>query len=197
MRKILIIAVALTLALSAVAFAGANPSGKVACHVRAHNAKAGCTVTIATCVDIVTTEPGYSVDAFPIFFDLVEYVGCAYGLCWPSWTYSAAWNNCADLVIGSIAWPGDGAAHTWTTCMPGPVMVPSFVWLYADGPGMICPCPHPDPLIGEIQILDCAEGIDNPIGVFCAGVYGAIGDDPCWPTGTDPSTWSEIKGMFE
>jgi hypothetical protein len=195
MKRVLVIAVALTLALSAVAFAGANVDGKVAVHVRAHNAKAGCTVTITSCIDIVTTEPGYSVDAFPIYFDLVEYVGCAYGLCWPTWTYSAAWNNCSDLVIGSVNWPGDGAAHTWVACMPGPVMVPSYIWLYADGPGMICPCPHPE--IGEIQILDCAEGIDWPICVFCAGVYGAVGDDPCDPTGTEVSSWGEIKSMFE
>jgi hypothetical protein len=196
MKKGFVIAVALILALTALAFAGANPDGKIAVHVRPHNAKAGCTVNITSCVDIVTTEPGYSVDAIPVYFDLVEYVGCAYGLTWPAWTYSAGWNNCSDLVIGSIAWPGEGAAHTWTACQTG-VMVPSWLWLYADGPGMICPVPHPDPGIGEIQILDCAEGIDLPRCVFCAGVYGAIGDDPCEPTGTEVSTWGEIKGMFE
>jgi hypothetical protein len=194
MKKVLVIAVALTLALSAMAFAGANVDAKVAVHVRAHNAKAGCTVAITGCMDIVTTEPGYSVDAFPVFFDLVEFLGCEYGLCWPTWTYSAAFSNCADLVIGSILWPGDGASHTWTSCQVG-VAVPSFVWLYADGPGMICPCPHP--ISGVISVLDCAEGLDDPMCIFCAGVYGAFGDDPCDPTGTEPSTWGEIKGLFE
>jgi hypothetical protein len=194
MKKILVIAVALTLALSALALAGNNPDAKVAVHVRPHNAKAGCTVNIFTCVDIVTTEPGYSIDAFPVFFDLVEYLGCEYGLCWPEWTYSAAWNNCADLVIGSIIWPGDGASHTWLACQYG-VAVPSFVWLYADAPGYICPCPHP--ISGIINVLDCAEGLDDPMCIFCAGVYGYIGDDPCWPTGTEPSSWGEIKGLFE
>jgi hypothetical protein len=194
MKKVLVIAVALTLALSAMAFAGANVDAKVAVHVRAHNAKAGCTVAITGCMDIVTTEPGFSVDAFPVFFDLVEFLGCEYGLCWPTWTYSAAFTNCADLVIGSILWPGDGASHTWTSCQVG-VAVPSFVWLYADGPGMICPCPHP--ISGVISVLDCAEGLDDPMCIFCAGVYGAFGDDPCDPTGTEPSTWGEIKGLFE
>ena len=193
--RVLVIALALTLALSALAFAGNNPDAKVAVHVRVHNAKLGCNVTIDGCGDIVTTQPGYDVDAFPVFFDLVEYLGCEYGLCWPAWTYSAAFTNCADLIIGSIAWPGEGASHTWLGCQPGPVMVPSFVWLYADAPGMICVCPHP--ISGIIGVLDCAEGVDDPICNFCAGVYGFIGDDPCEPTGTEVSTWGEIKGMFE
>ena len=192
--RVLVITVTLILALSAMAFAGANLEAKVAVHVRAHNAKAGCTVTITVCTDIVTTEPGYSVDAFPVFFDLVEYLGCEYGLCWPEWTYSAAFSNCADLIIGSITWPGDGASHTWLGCQAG-VCVPSFVWLYADGPGMVCVCPHP--ISGIINVLDCAEGLDDPMCNFCAGVYGLVGDDPCWPTGTETSSWGEIKGMFE
>ena len=192
--RVLVIALALTLALSALAFAGNNPDAKVAVHVRVHNAKLGCNVTIDGCGDIVTTQPGYDVDAFPVFFDLVEYLGCEYGLCWPAWTYSAAFTNCADLIIGSIAWPGEGASHTWLGCQSG-VMVPSFVWLYADAPGYICVCPHP--ISGIINVLDCAEGVDDPMCIFCAGVYGFIGDDPCEPTGTEVSTWGEIKGMFE
>ena len=196
MKKALLIALALTLVLTAAAFAGNNPNLKVAIHVRAHNAKLGCNYgTITGCADIVTTEPGYSVDAFPVFYDLNEYLGCEYAICWPAWTYSAAWNNCADLVIGSITESGQGASHTWLGCQPGPVAVPSFLWLYADYAGNICPCPHP--ISGLCSVLDCAEGIDDPVGIFCAGVYGAAGDDPCAATGTQPSTWSEIKGMFE
>jgi hypothetical protein len=129
-----------------------------------------------------------------IMFDLVEYLGTEYGMCWPQWTYSAAFTSCSDLVIGAIAWPGDGASHTWTSCQPRPVAVSSFLWLYADGPGMICPCPHP--VSGVNQVLDCSEGLDDPICLFCAGVYGAVGDDPCDPTGTEPSTWGGIKALF-
>jgi len=196
MKRVLVIAVALTLVLAAVALAANNPLTKVAIHVRAHNAKLACNYgTIVTCADIVTTEPGFSVDAFPVFFDLNEYLGCEYAICWPAWNYSAAWNNCADLVIGSITESGQGASHTWLGCQPGPVAVPSFLWLYADFAGMICPCPHP--ISGLCSVLDCAEGIDDPMCIFCAGVYGNVGDDPCEPTGTQPSTWSEIKGMFE
>jgi hypothetical protein len=173
-----------------------NPDVKVATHVRSHNSKAGCDIgTVLNCADIVTTEPGYSVDAFPVFFDLNEYLGCEYGLCWPAWTYSATFTSCSDLVIGGIQWPGDGASHAWLNCQPGPVAVPSFVWLYADGPGMVCPCPHP--VSEEINVLSCAEELDEPMCIFCAGVYGMIGDDPCEPTRTEPRSWGSIKAMFE
>ena len=197
MKKVLVAAVALTLVLSAVAFAGNNTAAKVAVHVRAHNAKLACNVGIIEgCADIVTTEPGFSVDAFPIFYDLVEYKGVEYGLCWPTWTYSAAFSNCSDLVIGSVINPGDGASHTWFDCQVA-VAVPSFVWLYADAPGQICPCPHP--VSGVINVLDCADGLDDPCGIFCAGVYGAVGDDPCdgGASATEGSTWGGIKAIFE
>jgi hypothetical protein len=146
------------------------------------------------CHDMVTTVGYASVDAFPVFFDLVEFLGCEYGVCWPTWAYSAEFRNCSDLVIGSIIWPGDGASHTWTTCQTG-LVIPSVLWLYADGPGMICPCPHP--VSGVINVLDCTEGLDDPMCIFCAGVYGMTGDDPCGPTGSEPSTWGEIKGLFD
>jgi hypothetical protein len=198
MKKVLVAAVALTLVLSAVAFAGNNTAAKVAIHVRAHNAKLACALAtpIEDCTGVVTTEPTFSVDAFPVFYDLVEFKGVEYGLCWPAWAYSAAFNNCADLVIGAIAWPGDGASHAWFECQYG-VAVPSFVWLYADGPGMICPCP--DPTTGLISVLDCAEGLDSPCGVFCAGVFGEVGDDPCdaGASATEQSTWGGIKSIFE
>ena len=195
--RVLVIAIALTLALSALAFAGNNPDAKVAIHVRPHNAKLACALAtpIVDCGDIVTTEPGYSIDAFPVFFDLTEYQGVEYAVCWPVWAYGAAFTNCAPLVIGEIVNPGEGASHAWTACQYG-VAVPAFLWLYADaGGGYVCPCPHPE--TGIIKIVDCFEGVDTPMCIFCAGVYGIVGDDPCFPTGTAPSTWGEIKGMFE
>lgn len=97
-------------------------------------------------------------------------------------------------MIGTIINPGEGASHTWTSCRTG-VCMPAVLWLYADDPGMICPYPHP--ISGAISILDCAEGLDDPMCVFCAGVYGMVGDDPCQPTGTEASTWGRIKGIFE
>jgi hypothetical protein len=186
------------LVLSAVAFAGNNPIAKVAIHVRAHNAKLACTLSpaIVGCADVVTSEPGFSVDAFPVFYDLVEYKAVDYGICWPAWTYSAAFTNCADLVIGAIVFPGDGASGAWFACETG-VCVPGFVWLYADGPGLICPCPYPP--TGMITLVDCNQGTDAPCGIFCAGVYGEVGEDPCdaGASATEQSTWGEIKAIFE
>ncbi len=197
MRPILIVALTLTLALSTLALAGNNQDAKVAVHVRPHDAKLGCDYgTISVCHEIVVTEPGFNVDAFPVFFDVDEFLGCEYGMWWPAWTYSGAFSNCADLIIGDIVWPGDGASHTWLSCQTGTlVCVPSYIWLYADGPGMVCVVPHP--VSGVYCVLDCAEGLDEPLVTMCAGVNGYIGDDPCPPVGTSPGTWSEIKGVFE
>ena len=197
MKKVLVAAVALTLVLSAVAFAGNNPAAKVAIHVRDHNAKQACNpgLVIVGCLDVNTTYAGFSTDAYPVFYDLAEFLGVEYGVCWPAWAYSAAFSNCADLVIGSVIWSGEGASHSWLACQAG-VAVPSFLWLYADAPGLVCPCPHPGS--GAISVLDCAEGLDSPIGIFCAGVYGEIGDDPCEPVvATEASTWGGIKGVFK
>jgi hypothetical protein len=197
MRSTLIAVLVLILSFTAAALAGHNPDTKVAVHVRPHSAKLGCDYgTIVTCDDLAVTEPGKDIDAFPVFFDLSEFLGCEYGMSWPDWTYSAAFTNCADLVIGGIILPGDGASHTWLVCQTGLwVCVPSYIWLYADGPGMICVVSHPEG--GAISLLDCAEGIDQPFATFCAGVYGVIGDDPCPPVGTSEDTWSGIKHVFE
>jgi hypothetical protein len=198
MRKAIVIALGLMLLIAALASAGNNTEAKVAVHVRGHNAKAGCYPgrSILYCGDIITTTPFASVDAFPVFFDITEFRGCEYGLCWPAWEYSADFRSCSDLVIGGIMWPGDGGSHTWFSCHEE-VCIPSYVWLYADAPGMVCPCPHP--VSGAISVLDCAEGLDGPACVFCAGVYGNTGDDPCacGPVGTETVTWGGIKGMFE
>jgi hypothetical protein len=202
MKKVLVIAIALTLVMSTLAFAGVNADAKVAVHVRTHNAKAGCTVNITFCGDIVTTSAEGSVDGFVVFYDCTMYAGVAYGLCWDATISSGIFTSCSDLVIPS--WSGDymasgsGAAHTWTTCHYASVAVAGYVWVYVYGPGMMCPCDHPDPLIeGGIQILDCADGLDFPECIRCAGLGGLIGDDPCEPTATEATTWSEIKGLFE
>jgi hypothetical protein len=197
MKAISIAALILALALTAAALAGGNPDTKVAVHVRPHNAELGCDYgTIVTCDDLDTTEPGNNVDAFPVFFDIDEFLGCEYGMWWPAWTYSGAFSNCADVVIGGIVWPGDGASHSWSICQTGSwVCVPSYIWLYADGPGMVCVVDHP--VAGAISLLDCTGGIDEPFATFCAGVYGYVGDDPCPPVGPSSGTWGKIKGVFE
>jgi len=158
--------------------AGQNPDAKVALHVKAHNAKQTCQSlpAIVDSSEIVTTYGGSSVDFFPVFFNLTEYLGVQYGIGWPDWTYSCAFTSCSDLVIGGIEWPGDGISHAWTDCQSAVVAIPGWGWVYADSAGLMCIVPHPESEV--IQVLDCGESLDGPIDNFCAGVYGAIGDSP-------------------
>jgi len=198
--KILAIALALTLILSVAATAGQNPDTKVAVHVQAHNAKQSCInlPVVADCSDIVTTfGASYSFDGFPVFFDLYGVTTVEYSLTWPAWTYSCAFNNCADLVIGGIFWPGDAITHAWTQCQLGYSIIGGYGWWYADvgSAGHICPIPHTES--GFLGVIDCEFAEDVPMCVFCAGVEGAIGDDPCAPTATEASTWGGIKSMFK
>jgi hypothetical protein len=196
MKQSAIMTPVLVLALTACAAAGNNPQAKVAIHVRAHNATAGCDYgTIDTCEDIVYQIDSDSFDAFPVFFDLNEFLGCEYGLIWPGTWSSAVFTSCSDFVIGGITSPGEGASHTWAECQSG-VCVPSFVWIYASGPGQICPVANPSS--GALKVLDCEEGVDSLLqGGHCAGVYGAEGEDPCLPVNITPTTWGAIKSMFE
>jgi hypothetical protein len=193
MKKAFVVTVALTLILGACAWAGMNPDAKVAVHVIPHGSRS-CTKgfpVITGCYDIVTTEPGPDADAFPVFFDLVEYQGIDFGLTWPG-MYSCVYTSCSDLTIGGIVWPGDGVSHAWTVCQAGPVAMPGWGWLWDYG--IICVVPHPE--AGGPTIGDCQPAPDGVICNFCAGIGGYIGDDPCDPTATEPSTWGGIKGMF-
>jgi hypothetical protein len=200
MKKAIVVFLGLLLLVSTAALCGQNfDIAKGIVHVRDHNAKAGCNYgTFSSCEDIVTTLAGHSIDAFPVFYELTEYQGCEYGLLWPAWQYSAAWNNCSPLVIGSILLSGQGASHTWLTCQFDGYCVPAFIWLYADGPGQICITGHPEH--GSAFILDCHEAVDVLIGWGCAGVYGVSGHDPCGELpepATVPTTWGDIKSLFE
>jgi len=199
---ITIMVIALVASMTCSCFAGANQSVKAAVHVRAHNAKIGCNVTIATCADIVTTEAGFSVDAFAVFYDLEEFLGVQYGFTWPAAWGTATFTSCSDLVIDSVTNPGDGAAHTWTDCQSASVAVAGYIWLYASAPGQISLVDYPNSGPPGLYALDCSEGLDWPHPcIFGAGVYGASGADPCstcTPShATDPTTWSEIKSIFK
>jgi hypothetical protein len=173
--------------LTSVAMAGNNPEPKVAVHVRPHWAKQSCTNLpyITRCEDILFTEPGCNIDAFPVFFNLTEYLGFEYGMCWdpPGCLSSCSFTNCADLVIGDIKFSGDGISQTWFNCIYAWAGVPGWGWFYAYCPARICVCPHP--ASGHIYVLDCQDGLDEPIANFCGGVCGALGDDPCEPTETN------------
>jgi hypothetical protein len=173
---------------------GENLNAKVAVHVLPHSGSRSCASgmpQIQDCQDIITTQPGWNVDAFPVFFDLYEYRGFEYSLCWPG-LYSCTFNDCSHLSIGQIIESGDEIAQTWFSCMPYSVAIPGWAWIYDWG--MICVGPsmyNPD-----VIVLDCECDINMPKCNFCAGIGGFVGDDPCTPTGAEESTWGEIKMMF-
>ena len=198
MLRALVICLGLVIVLSSFAYGGNNPQAKVAVHVQAHSGEQGCgdLPAITGCADIQTTYPGFSFDAFPVFFDLAEYLGLEYGMCWPAWTYSAVFSGCHDVIVGDIERPGDGVSQMWNECAPGPVAVPGWIWLYADGPGQITVCPYP--AAGKVKVFDCTQGNDPPMSFYSAGVFGESGDDdPCLLTITEATTWGAIKGIFQ
>ena len=177
MKRALVVAVALTLILSVAAFAGNNPAPKAAVHVMPHATRT-CTKSfpvITGCADIVTTEPSPDADAFPVFFDLCECKGLEFSLTWPEWTSDAMWHSCADVSAGDIRRPGDGVAVAWYECQISPMLVPGWAWIEADDPGLVCVGPHP---ASGLAIVDCYGNTSEPTYNFCAGVNGAVGEDP-------------------
>jgi len=212
MKKVLVIAIALTFALTACAFAGANPVGKIAIHAKAH--PTSCTKGYPVFVDcnsiVETWAPLGDVDVMPVFYDLTQYTVVETGLLWPEadW-YSASWIKCkGDIAVGSIThsvdagFPQDvsGTAIAWTTCQTGTIVAPGFAWLAPTTAGYVCPVPNP--ATGDYGTVDCAPEpgpyYDLAYCVGCAGFGGFIGDDPCnLPSATEPSTWGEIKSIFK
>ncbi|MFH1311656.1 MAG: hypothetical protein ABIJ00_00360 [Candidatus Eisenbacteria bacterium] len=184
-------------AISVVAFAGLNTDAKVAVHVLPHASRTCSGLpTIAGCADIIETETSHDVDAFPVFFDMVEYQGFDYGMSWPG-LYSCVFTSCSYLTIGDIVWPGDGIAHAWATCQPGPVGIPGWAWIFDFG--TVCVIPHP--LFDRISAADCQGGTtaDSVLTSrsFCAGIGGSSGENPCGTMGIESSTWGDIKAVFK
>jgi hypothetical protein len=194
MKKVLVVAVALTLVLSASAFAGQNAAAKGAIHVIPHASRtcAKGFPVVTGCGEIITTEPGLDVDAFPVFFELIEYQGFDYGMVFPG-PYSCAFTSCSDLAIGTITWPGDGISHAWYLCQPGPIVLPGWGWIY--GTGYVELVAHPT--AGGVIVGDCGGVLDDIICLTKSGIGGMFGDDPCLPTATEQSTWGGIKGIFK
>jgi len=182
-----------------LATAGNNPNVAVTVHVMAHASKRSCSSglpSIDRCDDLKTTVSSVDADCFPVFYELSEYLGCQYGLTWPG-TYTCTFTSCSDLVIGEIINPGDGIAHTWTSCQSGRVAIPGWARIYEPAGGRVCVVP--DPETGEIFVLDCGEGLDSPLETpACAGIAGRPGDEPCGnQPPTEEGTWGEIKTMFD
>jgi uncharacterized repeat protein (TIGR01451 family) len=165
--------------LAGSVLAGNNPDAKVAVHVVPHDYSRTCTVNFPEFDSPCHTRPIYvgcdGVDVFPVFFDLVEYQGFEYSLTWPG-SESCVFTSCSDLHIGNITASGEGISQVWFGCRHG-LGMPGFGWIEPSEPARVCVTPHP--IGGAISILDCAEGLDQPWCVFCAGVCGEPGDDPC------------------
>jgi hypothetical protein len=199
MKKVLVLAIALTFALSVTALAGDNPLIKLGLHTKAH--PTSCTKnypTFPTCASIITTTELCEFDVMPVFFDLAEITVVEFGLTWPEEWGTMSWVRCkGTIAVGGILNPGDGTAISWSTCQYVWSMAPGYGWLIATGPGMICPIPYY--ATGDYGVVDCISPVeyDRPMCVFCAGACGATGDDPCLPTAVEPSTWGSIKSMFE
>lgn len=202
MKKVLVIAIALTFVATA-ALAGGNPAHKAAIHCKAYPITS-CTKgwpSITTCSGIVYTWANLGdFEAMPVFYDLVQYSAIGFGLTWPAEWGSMAWSRCkGDLAVGGIVYPGEGTGITWTACQTSWSVVMGYGWLTASSAGSVCPIP--DPATGDIGVVDCAASpgpyLDYPMCISCAGIGGMLGDDPCRPTATQPSTWGEIKSMFK
>jgi hypothetical protein len=175
-----IVVVVLIACLAGQALAGLNVNAKASVHVIPH-ASRSCTKSfpaITACEDIVFTEPSPDVDAFPVFFDLVEYQGFDFGMTWPG-LYSAVYTSCSDLTIDGIVFPGDGVSHAWTVCQPSDIAIPGWAWLYDYG--LVCVIPHFE--TGYIMAGDCQGGATADTipfeSTFCAGIGGTAGIDPC------------------
>ena len=201
MKKILVLAVALTFILSATAFAGQNLGCKVAIHLKAH--PTSCTKSypaFATCESIIATRaPLGDLDAMPVFYQLTSYTVHEFGLTWPIEWGSGSWIRCkGDIAVGGIVYPGEGTAIAWTSCQVGWGLATGALWLTATGPGYITPVPNPATM--QIDVVDCTPTPgpyqDFPFCFNRGGVGGFIGDDPCLPTANEPSTWGQIKSMF-
>jgi hypothetical protein len=199
MSRVFVLAAMLCLLLAAAGFAGMNGHHKVGLHILPHETRS-CSENfpvITQCPEIIHTYPGCGeIDAFPVFFDLVEVTAVEYGLTWP-----ATWGNCVytacggDVITGDIVSPGDGISHQWSSCLQEAVIIPGYAWLDIQGfGGVAAPTEHPG--TGFIGTTDCDGMNDVPLGGYSAGVCGFPGDDPCCLCGTQKTTWGEIRMMF-
>lgn len=186
-------------------FTGGNAGVKVGVHVLPHERRTCISgqPSLTSCSDIVATCEANDVDFFPVFFDLSEYQCLEYSVEWPG-TYSCIFTPCTSHNIGRIVWPAgtvpeeeatDRISQCHDGCRTGPIAIPGWGWIYEPGPATIriVPCPA----TGQIGVLDCDQHIDQPICNFAAGIGGALGEQPCAPSVTEPKTWGAIKAMFE
>jgi hypothetical protein len=201
MRKAIVICVALVF-IATAGSAGSNPLNKMAIHVKSH--PTSCTEgypSFGDCSSIQSTYAGCGdIDVIPVLFDLMEFTSVEFGLSWwhdPSLTMQ--WTRCeGDGAIGTITNSGDGTVVTWMTCQTAYSVAPGYGWLAVSGPAYVHPIPNPS--THACGVIDCSPPpgpyYDYPISVYGAGVCGMIGDDPCAPDASKPSTWGAIKALM-
>jgi hypothetical protein len=206
MKKVLVIAVAMTLVLSAYALAGMNPNNKVAVHVG--TVKKCSNLVFVDCHDIVTsTTICGGMGAYyivPVHYDLVCTTVLEGALTWPAgWGTIYYGTQCyGSLAIEVTTIPGYYGYSFASTVPVSSWSEPACArWFYYATPEAGVVCPTANTTTGFIGVVDCTtdpEPLPDPaICLFCAGVCGGFGDDPCEPTAVEPSTWGSIKNMFK
>lgn len=194
MKKAMGVAAILILIVSAAAFAGVNANAKIAVHLEAHASRT-CLKnfpSITTQGDIVNEYAGNDVDAFPVFFDMVEYQGFDYGMTWPG-TGSCAFTSCSDLTIGTIQYAGDGVSHAWYVCQSSDIAVPGWAWIYEPAPARIQVVINP--AAERILVGDCQDPAVKDTIPLSHSYYSGIAGEPGQPV--QPTSWGQIKAMFK
>jgi len=191
----------LILVLVASSCLAADSDVKIAMHIKAHDGYQTCDnlPAISGCGDFTTTYQGCgSVDVFTVFFDFEGCTGAEWALTWPEEWGTALTSHCGEFAIGSIIYPGDWLAVTWSTCQPGPSVITAWTWLEAFSPGTVDPIPkyRIEPWGPFMGITDCGFAEHHVMCAFGAGACGVFGGDPCGPTAVEPTTWGAIKGLL-
>jgi hypothetical protein len=194
MKKAIALAAMIMIIVSTAASAGVNTNAKVSIHVIPHASRtcAKNFPTITSQGDIIFTEPSGDVDAFPVFYDMVEYQGFDYGLNWPG-TYSCAFTSCSDLAIGTITWPGDGVSHAWYLCQSATIGVPGWAWISEPSPSIISIVDHPT--VNSVLVGDCGSPATLDTVYEYERFYSGIGGEIGQPV--EATTWGKIKAQFK
>lgn len=212
MKKIgFVLAVVAVLCLATNASAGKNANGKWALHYAGiHNAKANtCTTSVPTiCEEIVTTGPSEGTEHYDVYIlavDVAAIAGAMYGLTCDGDVYFYGWTNCADLEIPSENWPGCGEdlAQVWSTEQPGPIVPLGIleVYVYAASNSFST---NINATEGFAQWCDqsplpvCFETDGSEPRYFgTIGFNGETGHNPCGDVPTVPTTWGQVKALYQ
>jgi hypothetical protein len=189
-------------------FAGMNPSNKVGIHVGGEISKCK-SATFSTCSDIQTTYASCdTIYVIPVHYDLVGVTVVEGGLQWPTeWGTLYHVNQCfGSLAIHDFEDSGYAEySYAATSCVTTWAAVLCIARFYYGVPDSGRICPVPNATTGFIGVVDCTENpepqADSASALFCAGVCGAEGDDPCGgrdgDSGEGTGTSGGIRGYYK